>query len=107
MKGSSPEGWTAAAREFDGGSFRISYEWKEMLTYWEEDHGFVFDCAWGVSPGDVYVPAEDLWDTVVPPWLVGRRAEVMDRLLRHSGHAVKDYYVDWYRPGQEWRLRTR
>ena len=99
--------WTAAAREVDRGLFRISYEWKEMLTYWEGDDGFVFDCAWGVTPGDVYIPADDFWDAVVPPWLVGRKAEAMERLRQASGHVVKDFYVDWYRPADSWRIRTR
>ena len=36
--------WSRAAARFDGGSFRISYEWKEMLTYWEDGVGYIFDC---------------------------------------------------------------
>jgi hypothetical protein len=75
-----------------------------MLTYWEGDQGFVFDCGWGVSPGNVYVPSEDFWDKVVPPWLVGRRAEVVERLADHSGHLVKD--SNSVHPAEAWRIRS-
>lgn len=98
--------WTQAAREFDGGSFRISYEWKEMLTYWEANQGFVFDCAWGVDPGNVYVPSALSWDSVVPNWLVGRRAEVIERLAKYSGHIVKDASFE-YKRSEKWRNRAR
>ena len=101
----TPRHWIQAARTFDGGSFRISYEWKEMLTYWEGDKGFVFECGWGVDPGTVVVPNDEYWDKVVPPWLVGRRAEVVDRLTKHSGHIVKEEGVSIF-PAAEWRLRV-
>jgi hypothetical protein len=99
--------WTQAAADFEGGSFRISYEWKEMLTYWEDDNGFVFECAWGVDPGIVFVPPADVWDEVMPEWLVGRRGEVVDLLRRHSAHNVKDDDKRWSHPVEAWRLRRR
>jgi hypothetical protein len=76
-----------------------------MLTYWERGHGFVFNCGWGVAPGTVYVPSEEYWDKVVPPWLVGRRTEVLDRLAKHSGHVVKEEGVSIV-PAARWRIRV-
>jgi hypothetical protein len=94
------------ARDFDGGSFQISYEWKEIVVYWEGDHGFEFDAAWGISPGVLYVPDASHWDAVVPQWLVGRRGEVVGRLVEHSAHTVKDTDAG-YRHDDPLRIRTR
>ena len=93
-----------AARDVAGDGFTISYEWKEMLIYWEGGNGVVFDCGWGVEPSVVYVPAEEAWDGLVPNWLVGRRAAVVDRLRRYSAHIVEDD-PGWKQAS--WRLRTR
>jgi hypothetical protein len=85
--------------------FRIRSEIPEKLIYWEGDHGFQFDCAWGARPYVVYLPNSHVWDGVVPDWLVGRRAEVEERLRRHRGYAVK--YTDaGYRPTDAWRVRS-
>jgi hypothetical protein len=99
--------WIKAAAEFDGGSFQISYEWKEMLTYWENGRGYVFDCGWGVDPGTVYVPQPGLWDEVVPDWLAGRRDLITERLSAHSGHTVTDDDRTTVRTIESWRLRQR
>jgi hypothetical protein len=104
--GEDPHRRISAAREFDGGSFRISYEWKEIVVYWEGDQGFEFDAAWGVAPGELYVPDATHWDAVVPQWLVGRRDEVVGRLVQHSAHTVKDT-DSGYRSDDPWRLRSR
>jgi hypothetical protein len=87
------------------GSFRIRPEIPEMLVYWEGDHGFQFDCGWGVSPPVVHLPSSHLWDDVVPDWLVGRRAEVEERLRRYSGYTVADTDVG-YRPTDASRIRS-
>jgi hypothetical protein len=86
-------------------SFRIRPEIPEMLVYWEGDHGFQFDCGWGVSPPVVYLPNSHLWDDVVPDWLVGRRAEVEERLRRYSGYTLADTDAG-YRPTDAWRIRS-
>ena len=104
--GEDPHHRIPAAREFDGGSFRISYEWNEIVVYWEGDQGFEFDAAWGVAPGVLYVPDATHWDGVVPQWLVGRRDEVVGRLLQNSGHAIRDTDVG-YRESNSSRLRSR
>jgi len=85
-----PQEWESPAHDFEGGAFSISTTWKELLTYWEGNQGYVFDCGWGRDPGTVYVPTEEAWDKVLPSWLIGRRAEVVARLAKHSGHIVKD-----------------
>jgi hypothetical protein len=53
------------------------------------------------------------WDLVVPTWLTGRRAEVADRLVTHSGHLVldDDAGYEWFdaqtRGPSPFRLVTR
>lgn len=71
-------------------------EWKEILIVTdEEDHEFVFYCGWGVDPPHAYVPAEADWDRCTPPWLHGRRAEVIT-VMESLGHVVDDgQYRDW------------
>lgn len=71
---------------------------KEMLEYWEGEHGYIFDCAWGVSPGLLFVPPEPTWNDSVPSWMRGRRDVVLRRLRDRSGHDVVDddrSYRDW------------
>ena len=87
------------------GSFRIRSEIPEKLVYWEGDHGFQFDCGWGVDPPVVYLPNSHLWDDVVADWLVGRRAEVAEKLRRHSGYTVADTDAG-YRPTDASRIRS-
>jgi hypothetical protein len=83
--------------------FRIASEIPEKLVYWEGDDGFVFDSAWGVSPFIAYLPANDLWDGVVPAWMVGRRAEIVDRLRKHSRQTINESGRGYSRD-QAWRL---
>jgi hypothetical protein len=87
------------------GSFRIRSEIPEKLIYWEGDHGFQFDCGWGARPYVVYLPNSHLWDDVVPDWLVGRRAEVEERLRQYSGYTVAATDAG-YRPTDAWRIRS-
>jgi hypothetical protein len=70
--------------------FTIEFRWKEEVIYWESDRGFVFDGGWGVDPPVTYVPDSDAWDRVMPPWLRGRRDQVVERLRAEPGHIVKD-----------------
>jgi hypothetical protein len=85
--------------------FRIASEIPETLVYWEGDDGFAFDSAWGVNPFVTYVPANDVWDAVVPAWMVGRRAEIVDRLRKHSHQTINESERG-YGPDQGWRLRS-
>lgn len=90
---------------FDDGNFRIEAVWKELIEYWEGDHGYVFDAAWGVEPGDLYVPAPEGWDASTPEWMNGRRDEIVARLVAFSHHSV----VELAPSGGEllrWRLLT-
>lgn len=90
---------------FDDGNFRIEAVWKELVEYWESDRGFVFDAAWGVEPGDLYVPAPEDWDAATPEWMNGRRDEIVARLVAFSHHNV----VQLAPSGGElhpWRLLT-
>jgi hypothetical protein len=71
---------------------------KEMLEYWEGDHGYLFDCAWGVTPAKLFVPPASIWDVSVPVWMRGRRELVIERLRQRGDHDVVDddrSYGDW------------
>lgn len=90
---------------FDDGNFRIEAVWKELVEYWEGDRGYVFDAAWGVEPGNLYVPAPEDWDAATPEWMNGRRDEIVARLIAFSHHNV----VEDEPSGGEllpWRLLT-
>jgi len=80
--------------------YEIELRWKEEVVYWESGHGYVLEAGWGVDPPVLYVPSAALWDDVVPAWLSGRRAEVLDRLVRRSGHVVKEA-TEQYGPGAD------
>lgn len=71
-------------------------EWKEIIIVTdEEDRTFVFSCGWGVQPPVAYVPAEADWSRCTPPWLHGRRDEVIG-VMTTLGHVVHDGpYRDW------------
>ncbi len=71
------------------GSYEIEPRWKEEIVYWEGDRGFVLDAGWGVEPGILYVPSPAVWNSAVPPWLRGRRDEVVSRLAEHSRHRIE------------------
>ncbi len=44
----------------------------------------------GVTPPVTYVPSEEVWDRVMPTWLVGRRDEIVKRLENEPGHTLRD-----------------
>lgn len=64
------------------------------------------DAGWGVEPPVLYVPSAGLWDRVGPPWLLGRRAEVVNRLAQRSKHLVQDT-DDGYLPEDDMRSVMR
>ena len=79
-------------------NWRIRIHDQEMLEYWEGDHGYLFDCAWGVTPGKLFVPPASIWDVSVPAWMRGRRELVIERLRERSDHDVVDddrSYAGW------------
>ena len=71
------------------GSYEIEPRWREEIVYWEGDQGYLLDAGWGVEPGVLYVPSAAVWDRVVPPWLRGRRQQVLTRLAEHSRHRIE------------------
>jgi hypothetical protein len=91
-------GQTDVMAGYDGGSFQIDFEWKEVVSYWEGDTGMWFAAGWGVSPPSLSVPSAAQWDSVVPAWLRGRRDEVIARLEAHSGHVLEVDEAMYARP---------
>lgn len=85
-----------------GAAWTVESRWKEELWYREGTDEFCFDCGWDAAPYVAYVPSPRSWDRVVPPFLQGRRDEVLARIRaandRH-GHVLEDTEVG-YRP---WR----
>lgn len=71
-------------------------EWKEIIIVTDEEgQSFTFSCGWGVEPPVAYIPAEADWQRSMPPWLHGRRTEVI-ALLEWMGHIVDEWpYNDW------------
>lgn len=78
--------------------FEVVAEWKESVHYWEGGRGYRFDADWSVTPGVMYVPAPEIWNSCVPDWMEDRREEIVERLRTHSGHEPVDSLS--YDPGQ-------
>lgn len=80
--------------------WRVRVEWEEQLWYGEGDQEFCFECGWAEAPYVVYMPSERLWDRVVPPFMRGRRDEIVARIREANdqhGHVLEDTEVG-YRP---------
>jgi hypothetical protein len=92
---------------YEGGGYEIEWVWKEVVNYWEGDHGYSFDAGWGVTPGTLYVPSAAIWAEVMPEWLRERRDEVVGRLRDHSGHDLVEDVHGHYRNRPEDRQLTR
>jgi hypothetical protein len=93
------------AHDDGGDGFRIKSTSKEEVAYWEGSQGFLFDAAWGNDPPTLYVPSEAIWAEVMPSWLSGRRAEILERLRSHSGHRlVEDIHGHYRNEPQRRRL---
>lgn len=93
-------------KTYDADAFNIEPRWKEEVIYWEGARGYLFDAAWGVQPGRLFVPAPEDWDSVTPDWMHGRRDEIVERLRKHSHHdVIEEAPVG----GQlaDWRISTR
>ena len=82
-------------------AWSVEMRWKEEVVYWEGHHGFVFDGGWGVEPAVTYLPPAADWDAVVPGWLRGRRAEIVERLESRGDQVVEDAPYEYPRTGRE------
>lgn len=80
-------------------SFEVEQRWKELVVYWEGGRGFALDAGWGVRPPVLYVPPAADWDETTPPWLHGRRDEVVRRLAEGSKHVVEEGPYEPWAPG--------
>ncbi|WP_238439575.1 hypothetical protein [Microbacterium sp. JZ31] len=78
----------------------VEPRWKEEIVYREGGRRFVFEGGWGMTPMKLYVPHADDWDRVLPAWMRGRRAEILDRLATAAGHVleVEPSGASLYRP---------
>jgi hypothetical protein len=88
-------------------AFEIEQRWKEEVIYWEGPRGYFLAAGWGGTPPVLAVPTAALWDQVVPPWLRGRRDEVLARLREHSGHVLEETEQGFTGPGAEGRELSR
>ncbi|HKY16917.1 MAG TPA: hypothetical protein VJM33_18465 [Microthrixaceae bacterium] len=80
--------------------FEVELRWRERVIYWEGSHGFEFEGAWGGAPRYTIVPNEQDWDEQVPPWMRGRRDEIVRRLDNYPAEEVTtEGYHDWGSPG--------
>lgn len=90
----------------------IEVVWEEELWYREGEEAFCFQCSWSISPYVAHIPSARIWDSVTPPFLHGRRDEVLSALRdandRH-GHVLEDTevgYLPWGRTRPD-RRRNR
>lgn len=88
----------------DGHTFRVEPRWKEVVVYWEGEHGYVFDAGWGVEPPVLYVPSPSMSDDVGPSWMLGRRSAVVSGLKAKSGHVLTEDVHGYYRQSPESRV---
>lgn len=58
---------------YRAGMYSVTFQWKEIVIYSEGECTFWFPAGWGVDPPVLYIPSEDLWEHVTPPWMHGRR----------------------------------
>src|SRR5205085_7997691 len=89
LPGRSPAAVRLRVRH-DRDEYRVEARAPETIAYWEGERAFLLRAAWGARPRELYVPAENLWDQVVPDWLKGRRPVVVDRLAARSKHRIVD-----------------
>lgn len=62
---------------------------RELLLLRKDDNRLRIPCAWGVDPSLAFLPPAQVWDSVVPGWLHGRRAEAV-AAVEQFGLLVKD-----------------
>lgn len=78
----------------------IEVVWEEELWYREGENAFCFQCSWSIAPYVAHIPSARIWDEVTPPFLHGRRDEVL-RTLRSAndrhGHVLEDTEVGYRR----------
>jgi hypothetical protein len=83
--------WSESRHVSDpNGDYEIEFRWKEEVIYWEQPRGCTFPSGWGVDPAVTSVPDASTWDRAVPPWLRGRRDEVVARLRADARHEVRE-----------------
>jgi hypothetical protein len=64
---------------------------RETLVAREDDCWLRIECAWGVDPSVAFLPSASEWEGVVPDWLLGRRAELVE-VIEQFGLVVRDAF---------------
>ena len=82
-------------------AFEVEHRWKEQVFYREGENVFLFDGGWGVTPRALYVPPAADWDAATPPWMHGRRDEIVARLAQTGDRIVEGPYRPWH-PGRRY-----
>jgi hypothetical protein len=65
--------------------FTIREQWKEQMLYIEGENQFAFECGWGITPPDLYIPDAASWDAKTPSWMHGRRDDIVVRMRLACG----------------------
>jgi hypothetical protein len=64
---------------------------RETLLAREDGCWLRIECAWGVDPSVAFLPSASEWEGVVPYWLLGRRAELVE-VIEQFGLVVRDAF---------------
>jgi hypothetical protein len=84
----------------DESHLEVEFRWKEEVIVWDGTQGAIFPSGWGVSPFVTSVPDANTWDRAVPPFLRGRRDEVLARMRAEASHVLHEEHDDW--PDPHW-----
>ena len=86
-----PSGYRAAVTSPDW----AVHESADRLTYAEGDQALAFPRVPSERQPVVLVPDATIWDAVLPTWLRGRRAEVVERLTSGPFVTEETDAADW------------
>jgi hypothetical protein len=70
-------------------SFSLYEEWKELLVYRDAHGEYTFDCGWGVTPGEVYIPTREVWLARAPAGLRDRYDLIVERIRTRTGYTIQ------------------
>lgn len=63
---------------------------RELMLLRDGSNWLKVQCAWGTAPGTAFLPSPEVWDSVVPDWLRGRREEAVKTLAEFGLEVAAD-----------------